>query len=310
MQNYPLWFIRILRLFILSLTFFLLTVFILLGKVSAAELKVTMLDVGQGDSFLIETETENILIDTGDAAAQEKLFQQLETFNINRIDRLILTHPHADHIANAAALINENLITELYDNGRASSSFYYRNYIQACIKNSIPRYTLREGDIFFLADGAYLEVLNSNNFSKNINDDSVVCKLVYGDFSMLFTGDIEYDTEMYLFQNKNIQATVLKAAHHGSKTSNSLDFVTAVAPRYVFISAAAGNKFGHPHSQSLENFSMAGVARKKTFCTAFNGYVTITTNGKTLTVTPQFQNDWIDDYLGYRLKTQTIWTAD
>ncbi|MBQ7703925.1 MAG: MBL fold metallo-hydrolase [Selenomonadaceae bacterium] len=300
--------LQLIEIVLLAITFTIFAALFFIGKVDAAELKVTMLDVGQGDALLIQTDDENILIDTGDASARDKLFQQLETFNIERIDKLILTHPHADHIANAAFLLSTP-VGEVYDNGQISSSIYYRRYVKACKEQNIPRYTLRDGDYFFLADGAYLFSSRSQDF-KNINDSSLVLRLVYGDFSMLFTGDVSQTLEMELFQNYTVQSTVLKAAHHGSKTSNSIDFVKAVNPKYVFISAAANNKFGHPHKESLENFILAGVARKNIFCTAFNGYVTISTDGLTATVTPQFQNNWVDDYLGYRVKTETIWSAD
>ncbi len=293
----------VIKKFLLSLIFF----FIFLVNVAAAQIKITALDVEQGDSFLIETDTENILIDTGDVAARDYL---LNYFSTSYIDKLILTHPHADHIANAANLIKNNLVGAVYDNGRTVANKYYLNYLAQLKKKNIPRYTLREGDIFFLDDGAYLEILSANRYSKNMNNDSVVCKLVYGNFSMLFTGDIEAETETELFQSGyNLQSTILKAAHHGSKTSNSLDFITAVNPQYVLISAAFNNKFGHPHAAALDNFILAGVNKNNIFCTAFNGSVTITTDGETFTITPERQVNWIDNYLGYILTITDITDA-
>lgn len=299
--------LQLIEIVLLAITFTILAALFFIGKVDAAELKVTMLDVEQGDALLIQTDDENILIDTGDASARDKLFQQLETFNIERIDKLILTHPHADHIANAYSLLFQTPVGEIYDNGQISSSIYYKRYVKACKEQNIPRYTLRDGDYFFLADGAYLFSSRSQDF-KNINDSSLVLRLVYGDFSMLFTGDIESDIETELWQNYTLQSTVLKAAHHGSKTSNSIDFVKAVNPKYVFISAGLNNKFGHPHKESLENFLMAGVNPKNIFCTAFNGYVTITTDGSTVNVLPQYHNIWVYGYLGYRLFPTVIFS--
>lgn len=294
-----------------AIAFTLLILFFFTCKVDAAELKVTMLDVGQGDSFLIETESENILIDTSDPAARSTLVNYLVDRQIFTIDRLILTHPHADHIGNAAYLINNGFVSAVYDNGRISTSNYYKNYIKACQNWNIPRNTLRDGDYFFLDGGAYIQVLSSNRYAKYENNNCVVLRLVFGNFSMLFTGDAEAELETELFQNVTaLQSTVLKAGHHGSKTSSTLDFVMAVNPVYVFISAAEGNKYGHPHSQALENFILAGVSNQNIFWTAKNGNVTITTDGSNVTVSPAIQNDWIADYLDFVLTVETIWQAD
>lgn len=302
---------KLIDAFLKAIIFTLLMLLVFACKVDAAELKVTMLNVGQGDSFLIETESENILIDTSDAAARDTLINYLVDRQIFTIDRLILTHPHADHIANAAYLINNGFIGAVYDNGKISASQYYKNYLAACNEYNIPRSTLREGDYFFLDDGAYLQILSANRFSQNANNDCIVAKLVYGNFSMLFTGDIEFEVENELFQGDYVlAATVLKAAHHASKTSNSLDFVKAVNPTYIFISAAENNRYGHPHAAALDNFILAGVNKQNIFWTAKNGNVTITTDGSNVTVSPDIVSNWLDNYLGYTLSVQTIWSAD
>lgn len=298
---------RLFQIFFTALAAVLLTIFFASG-ICSAQLKVTMLDVGQGDSFLIQTETENILIDTADYNARNRLNYYLQLSDVEIIDKLILTHPHADHIANAPYLINSGFVGAVYDNGRASSSQYYRNYIKACKENNIPRYTLTEGDTFFLDDGAYLEILSANRFDRYENDNCIVAKLVYGNFSMLFTGDAEISVEDSLFQNSNnLSATILKAAHHGSKTSNSLDFVQAVSPQYVFISAKLNNKFGHPHAAAIDNFLLAGVPKQNIFWTGKNGAVTVITDGTNITVIPEIYSNWLDEYLNYRIELQTIW---
>ena len=281
------------------------------GKADAAELVVKMLDVGQGDAFLIKTESENILIDTSDTAARSRLIEYLINDEVYTINRLILTHPHADHIANAAYLINNGFVNEVYDNGRIVANQYYRKYLKACKEYNIPRYTLREGDTFFLDDGAYLQILSANRNDRYENNSSVVAKLVYGNFSMLFTGDAELSLEDELFQNSNdLSATILKAAHHGSKTSNSLDFVTAANPQYVFISAALNNKYGHPHAASLDNFLIAGVPKNNIYWTGKNGTVTVTTDGTNITVTPEIADNWVNDYLQYKLTIEDIYIAE
>lgn len=301
---------RLFQIFFTALAAVLLTIFLLSGKCSA-QLTVKMLDVGQGDSFLIQTDTENILIDTADVGARNRLNYYLQLSDVETIDKLILTHPHADHIGNAAYLMSQNRVRYVYDNGRASSSQYYRAYVSQSRERHIPRYTLREGDIFFLDDGAYLEILSANRFDKYENDNCIVAKLVYGNFSMLFTGDAEISVEDSLFQNSNnLSATILKAGHHGSKTSSTLDFVQAVSPQYVFISAKLNNKFGHPHAAALDNFLLAGVPKQNIFWTGKNGAVTVITDGTNITVTPEISSNWLDEYLNYKIEIEDIWIDD
>ena len=105
---------------------------------------------------------------------------------------------------------------------------------------------------------------------------------------MLFTGDIEFLAEAELL-NENISAQVLKAAHHGSKTSSAYNFLQAVNPQVILISCAKNNKFGHPHAQSITAYKKF---TKKIFCTAYNGTITIDTDGETFSVSPQFNIDW------------------
>ena len=299
------------QLFLLVVITVILTVIFIAPRCANAQLIVKMLDVAQGDSFLIQTDTENILIDTADANARNRLMYYLDYNHISRVDKLVLTHPHADHIANAAYLINNGFVAAVYDNGRASANPYYRAYLNACKEFNIPRYTLYAGDIFFLDDGAYLEILSADRNERAENNNCIVAKLVYGNFSMLFTADAESPLEDELFQNyNNLSATILKAAHHGSKTSNSLDFVTAANPQFVFISAKLNNKYGHPHAAAIDNFLIAGVPKNNIFWTGKNGAVTVTTDGNNFTVTPEISINWIDDYLNYKLQIEEIYSAD
>lgn len=286
---------------------FVLVAVLLVVNFCNAQMKITVLDVGQGDSVLIQTDTENILVDTGDFTARNALLQHLGNLNINYLNKLILTHPHADHIANAAYLISEFGVAAVFDNGRTSANKFYRNYLTACKDSNVPRYTLRDGDCFFLDDGAFIEVLSSNHSAKNQNNDSVVFKLVYGNFKMLFTGDAEADIETELIASADdISADILKAAHHGSKSSNTLDFIKNVSPNYIIISAGRNNKFNHPNKAALDNFIIAGVPPNNIFCTAFNGNISITTDGSEFSVAPQFNNAWLDNYLGYHLTISNI----
>lgn len=264
---------------------------------------VTMLDVGQGDAFLVETPQQNILIDTGDTDSNDKLLAELKKMGVDRLERVILTHPHADHIGGILAVLKHYDVDLISDNGIDSSSPIYKKYRLADVKFS----SLKAGDILDFGGGVKFKVLNptaervrnvnSKACKSNPNNESIVGKLTFGDFSMLFTGDITKSLEDDLLE-KNIRATILKAPHHGSKTSSSENFIANVHPEYVFISAGYNNKFGHPHKIPLGNYRINFVMPEKIFCTAFNGSVKVETDGFNTFVIPDQFIDWIDQYSG------------
>ena len=259
------------------------------------KLVVTMLDIGQGDSILIETHEQNILIDTGDVKNRNVLVDKLHNLGIERFNRVILTHPHADHIGGVQAVLENFDVDEISDNGKRSNSPLYKKYRSADVKFS----SLKAGDILDFGGGVKFNVLFPVPIVEfdSVNNQSIVGKLVFGDFSILFTGDIEADAEEFLLDS-DIQATVLKSPHHGSKTSSSEDFIVNVKPEFVFISAGLNNKFGHPHKKSLRTYRENFILPDKIFCTAFNGNIRLETDGFNKIITADKDLIWCDDYLG------------
>lgn len=258
---------------------------------------VTMLNVGQGDAFLVETPTQNILIDTGDVTAREQLIAELKKAGVTRIEKIILTHAHSDHIGGVMAVLKNFPVDQIIDNGFYSTNPLYKKYHAANVKFS----SLRAGNVLDLGGGVYFEVLwpNSKVDYTNINNQSIVGRVVYEDCSVLFTGDAERAVEKELLENdlQDIQATVLKAGHHGSRSSNSSKFVKTVKPQYILISAALGNPYGHPHRQPLKNF-LKVVPSENIFCTAFNGTVRLEfESGDECEACPEINIDWVDAYL-------------
>lgn len=258
---------------------------------------VTMLNVGQGDAFLVETPTQNILIDTGDVTAREQLIAELKKAGVTRIEKIILTHAHSDHIGGVMAVLKNFPVDQIIDNGFYSTNPLYKKYHAAKVKFS----SLRAGNVLDLGGGIYFEVLwpNSKVDYTNINNQSIVGRVVYEDCSVLFTGDAERAVEKELLENdlQDIQATVLKAGHHSSRSSNSSKFVKAVKPQYILISAALANPYGHPHRQPLKNF-LKVVPSENIFCTAFNGTVRLEfESGDECEACPEVVIDWVDAYL-------------
>lgn len=270
------------RNLIIALTLIFLGVFI--STCSAA--KITVLDVGQGDSILVECD-ETILIDTGPPEERDKLAAAL--LSVGQIDKLILTHPHADHIGNAFWLIENKPVVTAYDNGEISASSHYLNYLAGLSMEGVGHVSLKAGDNLTIGD-VTLQILNPAA-TYDVNNNSLVIKLTQGNFSMLMTGDIGFMAEAdILSRNVNLNSTVLKAAHHGSKTSSSFNFIQAVNPKAVVISAGLNNKFGHPSPESLTAYLQF---TKKIYCTAFNGDIIINTDGQTWSITPTFSSNWL-----------------
>ena len=303
------------------------------AKPVSADLKITMLNVGQGDAFLIQTKSQNILIDTSDMDERSKLASELEKAGVNTFDKIILTHPHADHIGGVEKLIKECTVKEIYDNGVAATGKLYQNYMKQIkdSKGKIKHATLVTGDVVDFGDGVKFEVLapdkstvkavNGGNQKTDPNNESVVGRLVYKDFTMMFTGDAEIPEEVAILSSskdnlQNLKSRVLKAGHHGSRTSldpsnaSSVDFLRLMNPEYVFISAGeptdkrGGNTYGHPHPEPLQAYLNNGIASKNIFWTWKNGTVTLITDGKNISVTPEVKEDWVEEWIAQKKKSK------
>ena len=303
------------------------------AKPVSADLKITMLNVGQGDAFLIQTKSQNILIDTSDMDERSKLASELEKAGVNTFDKIILTHPHADHIGGVEKLIKECTVKEIYDNGVAATGKLYQNYMKQIkdSKGKIKHATLVTGDVVDFGDGVKFEVLapdkstvkavNGGNQKTDPNNESVVGRLVYKDFTMMFTGDAEISEEVAILSSskdnlQNLKSRVLKAGHHGSRTSldpsnaSSVDFLRLMNPEYVFISAGeptdkrGGNTYGHPHPEPLQAYLNNGIASKNIFWTWKNGTVTLITDGKNISVTPEVKEDWVEEWIAQKKKSK------
>ena len=257
---------------------------------------VKMLDVGQGDAILIQTETQNVLIDTGDLDERDKLRAELDKAGVKKIDAVILTHPHADHIGGMEMLIDKYPIGMVYDNGMPSTSRVYIGYMKQLKAKGIARKGLCTGDRVDLGGGAVFEVLapsaslvqqgSVKGYKHDPNNESVVGRLVFGDFSMMFTGDAEKKEEQDILAGAQgaVQSTVLKAGHHGSKTSSSADFLRAVHPAAALISCGVNNDYGHPHKETMKKYHAMNL---DIYVTAENGTITLTSDGKDYHITPE-----------------------
>ena len=263
-------------------------------SVPQGTISIKMLDVGQGDAILIQTQEQTVLIDTSDVDERDKLRAQLAKAGVKKIDKVILTHPHADHIGGMEVLLDGSYeIGSIYDNGMPSTSKLYLSYMKKAKARGIPHHALKAGDVLDFGGGAQFKVLSpeeslvqkgqQKGYKHDPNNESVVGRLTFGQFAMLFTGDAEKEAEASIAARygSELKSQVLKAPHHGSKTSSSAAYLRLVQPETCVISYGAGNDYGHPHKETLKKYA---AIHAKTYETDKNGTITITSDGKSYEV--------------------------
>jgi competence protein ComEC len=241
-------------------------------------LTIVFIDVGQGDSILvILPNTKTLLIDGGQREASGKVLSTLQEYGLNHIDVVVATHPHADHIGGLVDVIKNVSVGQVLDSGRLHRGPFFENFLSAMETKQVTLKSVREGDSINLDPTVKIEVLNPpSNLTKGVNNKSVVLRLEYGEFSALFTGDIEEASEARLVSRNAtaLDVDVLKAGHHGDNASSTLPFLNAVTPEVAVISLGVG--YGYPHNEALERISASGT--EHLFRTDLDGTITVTAN--------------------------------
>ncbi len=257
------------------------------GQVSSGQeqgaLQVKVLDIGQGDAILIRGGGQTVLVDTGDIETRDKLVAYIKKEGITAIDTVIITHPHADHLGGMLGVLENFKVKQIYDSGQTGTTALYRKYLSEVQKQKIPFNLVKAGDEISITNEIKLKFLAPSKpfiTESAMNNNSIVAKLTYNQFSMLLTGDAEKESEKNMVKNypKELKSTVLKAGHHGSNTSSSSGFLKAVAPEAVIISLGVNNDYHHPHPSTLKKYVDAQL---KIYRTDLDGTVTITSDGKT-----------------------------
>ncbi|OGY78027.1 MAG: hypothetical protein A2550_01875 [Candidatus Jacksonbacteria bacterium RIFOXYD2_FULL_43_21] len=267
----------------------------------AGKLKIIYFDVGQGDAAYIRTAGgQDILIDAGPSDVILSKLGEAMPFYDRTLDIIILSHPHADHSTGLVGVLNNYSVRQVYLTGVVHTSSEYLEFLKL-LKNhpEIEKIKIdhrfnvdlgNETELQFLYpdfDVAAAMAIKTYPFLKeNLNNSSVVVRLVAGDQSFLFLGDIEKDVEAYLLTSQSrsisvqsatgdfswLKSTVIKIPHHGSKTSSTIPFLTAVSPQTAVVSVGAGNSFGHPSPIVLKRLSDLEI---KTLRTDLEGDIVI-----------------------------------
>ncbi|MEE2644456.1 MAG: helix-hairpin-helix domain-containing protein [Myxococcota bacterium] len=246
-------------------------------------LELFFLSIGQGDATLIKSPTgKQVLVDTGPRRARGTLFEALKSAGISRLDLLINTHAHADHIGNSQAVLERLPVKLILDSGFPHATSTYTRLIDTIRALQVPLKRARRGRTIEIGGGAQLEILGPTDpllrgTRSDPNSNSVILKLRFKSLAVLLAGDAEEETEMRLLQEPaQLKSTVLKVAHHGSRHATSDRFLRAVQPRYAVISAGRGNNFGHPAPETIERLERAKAIH---FQTSKRGHLRLQSDG-------------------------------
>lgn len=270
----------------IAIIFFLLIANIFIWKVNAQErlLTVAFLDVGQGDAIFIETPSGNqMLIDGGRGKQVLRELGDLMPIGDTSIDIVLATHPDSDHIGGLPEVFDRYEVGMFIEPGVVSDTNVYEMLEGKVVAEGLTPTLARRGMVVHLdSNVSFLILFPDRDVSRaDSNDGSIVGQLIFGDSSFLLTGDAPKGVENYLvsLDGKNLESDVLKAGHHGSKTSSSGAFIDAVNPQYAIISAGKDNSYGHPHAEVLQIFNDRNIS---TLRTDEKGTFVFTSDSKTI----------------------------
>lgn len=244
-------------------------------------LKVHFIDVGQGDAILIQSDASHMLIDAGEKHNSDTLISYLKDNGVTKLDYIIGTHPHSDHIGGLANVIDNFQIGKIIMPDAISTTKTFEDLLDTIGNNNLKITKPVIGSEFIIGSASFVIIAPNESDYKNMNNYSVGIKLVNGDNSFVFTGDAEIQSENEMLQNGiDLEGDVFKLAHHGSSTSNSDDFLNAVNPIICVVSAKKDNSYGHPHVEIMKAMMDRSI---RLFRTDEQGTIVLESDGKTIT---------------------------
>lgn len=223
-------------------------------------MRVHFLDVGQADSTFIELGNgQSMLIDAGRSGDASTIISYIKNLQYSRIDYVVATHPHDDHIGGMADVLNSFEIGKMYMPKQAHTISAFENMLDVIENKNIELYTAKAGANITTSGIISIDILApfADSYS-NLNNCSAVVRITYGETVMLFTGDAEQVIETQLLDS-GIDADVLKVGHHGAGSSSATSFIKAVSPEITVISCGEGNSYGHPHADTLAILNQVGA---------------------------------------------------
>lgn len=260
-------------------------------------LTVRFLDIGQGDAALVQWKDHAMLVDGGSRDHGDILLADLNKYGVSRLDWVIASHPHEDHIGGLIGVLRALPVNHFLDSGFNTGSPIQADLLRAVQARKTAFQVAQAGAKMDLGGGVSLNILAPptpflNGTSSDPNNNSIVARLDYGSIRILFTGDMEGPERGWIFNQTDglpggqgaLRADVLKVAHHGSHNGTNAALLKRVAPRFAVISCGWGNSYGHPHKQALNAIRNAPTVQQL-FRTDLEGDITLHTNGKTIAMT-------------------------
>ena len=248
---------------------------------------VHFIDVGQGDSTLICAGDETLLIDAGENNKGDEVLLYLNRLGIDKLDYVIGTHAHSDHIGGLDTVLNgievENIILSDLPEKMIPTTKTYTDLLEAIQNNNVNLIVAEPNDTYEIGGGILTLLSPVDDDYGDLNDFSIVSRFDFGEKSILITGDAEKDAEKDIIASgAYLDADILKVGHHGSNTSSSREFLDKVTPEVAVIEVGEGNKYGHPMAETFSKLDSYGA---KVYRTDLNGSVIATIDGDKVTVT-------------------------
>jgi len=246
------------------------------------EIAVSFIDVGQGDSVLIRSANHAVLIDGGEHAQRNTVLNYLRDAGVRRLDYVIATHPHSDHIGGLVAVMSQLEVGRVVMPDVMHNTVTFERFLETIEAQNIPLTIPNPGDVL-QAGIITLNILGPPNPpGTDINNACVIVRLVHGRTSVLFTGDAEEPQERWLLESgQTLSSSVLHVGHHGSRTSTTEAFLHAVNPRAAVISVGANNRYGHPHREVVDRLNSRNII---VYRTDQFGTVRMVTNGEDIII--------------------------
>ena len=245
----------------------------------SSDLTIHYIDVGQADSILIINKEYSMLIDAGNNEDGPLLVDYLKEQNITKIDYVVGTHPHEDHIGGLDDIIDNFNIQEVYLPEVMTTTKTFEDVLDSIETKELEITIPTIGDKFTLGEMNF-EVIYTGTNEKDLNSSSIILKMTFGNYSYLFTGDTTEEIEKTILE-KNINIDILKVSHHGSKYSSCEEFLKVATPTYAIISAGAGNSYGHPEQETIDRLKKH---TDKIYITKDIGTIVLTSDGTSINI--------------------------
>lgn len=252
---------------------------------ASKQLTVHFIDVGQGDSVLVESEGQYMLVDAGENDQGDTVVTYLHSLGIDTLNYVIGTHPHSDHIGGLDDVINNFKIDNIIMPAKEHTTKTYEDVLAAIESQGLKIIAPLVGTTYQLGSASFEIIAPNKDYGDDLNDWSVGIKIINGNNSFVMCGDAESQSETDISNNSiDISADVLKLGHHGSSTSSSDEFLNKVNPTYAVISCGMGNSYGHPHKETMDKLAARGI---QIYRTDEQGTIIASSDGTSITWSTQ-----------------------